>query len=68
MTISAEVMQVNSSNTLLIGDNNRTYKVQIACINVEPAKEELAFNWLKKETVLLYLSKKRNTPHGFLFS
>ncbi len=48
-TLSAEVLQVNSYNRLLIGDNNRSYKVKIACIEALPNKENLAFNWLREE-------------------
>ena len=47
--LSAEVLQVKDSSTLQIGDQNRIYKVTIACIAVEPEKEDLAYKWLKSE-------------------
>ena len=36
---AAEVLQVSNSSTLLIGDQNRTYRVKIACLEVDPSKE-----------------------------
>tara|TARA_Y100001968_G_C19186740_1_gene633162 strand:+ start:460 stop:750 length:291 start_codon:yes stop_codon:yes gene_type:complete len=40
MAISAaEILQVSNSSTLLIGDQNRTYRVKIACLEVDPLKE-----------------------------
>ncbi len=44
---AAEVLQVSSSSILLIGDNNRTYTVQIACTEVSPDLEAKSVNWLK---------------------
>tara|TARA_Y100001968_G_scaffold266312_1_gene255761 strand:- start:182 stop:529 length:348 start_codon:yes stop_codon:yes gene_type:complete len=46
---SAEIMQVSSSSVLLIGDNNRTYTVKIACTEISPELEEKSVNWLKKQ-------------------
>ena len=46
---AAEILQVSSSSVLLIGDNNRTYTVKIACAEISQDYEEIAFNWLKKE-------------------
>ena len=46
---AAEIMQVSSSSILLIGDNNRTYTVKIACIEISPDLEEKSFEWLKKQ-------------------
>ncbi len=46
---AAEILQVSSSSVLLIGDNNRTYTVKIACAEISPDSEERAFNWLKKQ-------------------
>tara|TARA_B100000579_G_scaffold341363_1_gene293177 strand:- start:196 stop:543 length:348 start_codon:yes stop_codon:yes gene_type:complete len=46
---AAEVLQVSSSSVLLIGDNNRTYTVKIACTEISPDLEERSFNWLKKK-------------------
>ena len=46
---AAEILQVSSSSVLLIGDNNRTYTVKIACAEIRPDLEERSFNWLKKQ-------------------
>ena len=46
---AAEILQVTSSSVLLIGDNNRTYTVKIACTEISPDLEEESVNWLKKE-------------------
>ena len=46
---AAEVLQVSSSSVLLIGDNNRTYTVKIACTEISPDLEERSVDWLRKE-------------------
>ena len=46
---AAEILQVSSSSILLIGDNNRTYTVKIACTEISPDLEEKSVNWLKKQ-------------------
>ena len=46
---AAEILQVSSSSVLLIGDNNRTYTVKIACTEISPDLEERSINWLKKQ-------------------
>ncbi len=46
-SIAAEVLQVTSASQLLIGDHNRTYKVELACINIDPKKGNKARIWLK---------------------
>ena len=46
---AAEILQVSSSSVLLIGDNNRTYTVKIACAEISPDLEERSVNWLKKQ-------------------
>ncbi|AAP99572.1 MULTISPECIES: thermonuclease-like protein [Prochlorococcus] len=45
--LPAEVLQVSSPSIIQIGDNNRNYKVKLACINIEPSKESEALNWMK---------------------
>ena len=47
--LPAEVLQVSSSSVIQIGDNNRNYKIRIACINVEESNRKDAINWLKNE-------------------
>ncbi len=59
---SAEVLQIKSSSIIQIGDQNRNYKVKIACINVDPNKEEEATIWLKSE--LPRKSKVNILPKG----
>ena len=46
---AAEILQVSSSSVLLIGDNNRTYTVKIACAEISPDLEERSVGWLKKQ-------------------
>ena len=46
---AAEILQVSSSSVLLIGDNNRTYTVKLACTEISSDLEEKSFNWLKKQ-------------------
>ncbi len=46
---AAEILQVTNSSVLLIGDNNRTYTVKIACTEISPDLEEKSVNWLKKQ-------------------
>ncbi len=46
---SAEILQVSNSTILLVGDNNRTYTVKIACAEISPDLEERSVSWLKKQ-------------------
>lgn len=46
---AAEVLQVRTASLLQVGDGNRTYTVQLACIDVEPAGESAAVDWLRQE-------------------
>ena len=46
---AAEILQVSSSSVLLIGDNNRTYTVKIACTEINPDLEWESVAWLKKQ-------------------
>ena len=46
---AAEILQVSTSSILLIGDNNRTYTVKIACTEISPDLEEKAVVWLKEQ-------------------
>ena len=45
---AAEILQVSSSSVLLIGDNNRTYTVKLACTEISPELEEESVKWLRK--------------------
>ncbi len=44
---AAEILQIRSSTQLQIGDRNRSYTVNLACIEVESDNESLAIDWLK---------------------
>ncbi len=44
---AAEVLQVKSSNTILIGDQNRNYLVRLACIEIDLENQDNAKKWLK---------------------
>ena len=46
---AAEVLQVRSSTLLQLGDQNRSYSVQIACLNVESSQENEAIKFLRSE-------------------
>ena len=48
-SFAAEVLQVSSSSVLLIGDQNRTYTVKIACAEISPELEGKSVNWLRKQ-------------------
>ena len=61
---AAEVLQVSSSSVLLIGDNNRTYTVKIACTEIRPDLEEKSVIWLRKE--LPRHTKVNLRPKGFI--
>ena len=45
---SAEILQINNSNSLLIGDQNRSLKVVLICSNVDKENENRAIEVLKK--------------------
>ena len=61
---AAEILQVSSSSVLLIGDNNRTYTVKIACTEISPDLEEKSVNWLRKE--LPRHTKVNLKPKGYI--
>ncbi len=47
--LAAEVLQVRRATLLQIGDGNRNYAVELACIGVEPADQAAAMAWLRQE-------------------
>lgn len=47
--LAAEVLQVRTATLLQIGDGNRNYAVELACIGVEPADQTAAMAWLRQE-------------------
>ena len=46
---SAEILQINNSNSLLIGEQNRNLTIQLFCVDVNDNDEEKAVNLLKQE-------------------
>ncbi len=48
-TFSAEILQIKKPNIILIGDNNRSYLVQVDCIEVDSKKSDMALSWLREE-------------------
>tara|TARA_B100000700_G_C14728667_1_gene707287 strand:+ start:479 stop:775 length:297 start_codon:yes stop_codon:yes gene_type:complete len=46
---AAEVLQVRSETLLQVGDQNRNYSVQIACVDIDPAMKLQAKNWLRNQ-------------------
>ncbi len=45
---AAEVLQVRSGTLLQIGDRNRSYAVELACVAVDPGDEAAAVAWLRQ--------------------
>jgi endonuclease YncB( thermonuclease family) len=46
---AAEVLQVRSGTVLQVGDGNRNYTVELACIHVDQAQEQASIDWLRHE-------------------
>jgi len=46
---SAEILQINSSNTILVGDQNRNLTIKLFCVDVKENDELEATNLLKSE-------------------
>ena len=46
---SAEILQIKSSNTILVGDQNRNLTIRLFCIDVNENDELEATNLLKRE-------------------
>ena len=60
---SAEVLQINSSNTILVGDQNRNLTIRLFCVDVNENDEIEATNLLKNE--FPRGSKVKIKPFGF---
>jgi endonuclease YncB( thermonuclease family) len=45
---AAEVLQVRGPTLLQLGDQNRSYTVELACIAVPEARQERALEWLRQ--------------------
>ena len=46
---SAEILQIKSSNTILVGDQNRNLTIRLFCVDVNANDELEATNLLKRE-------------------
>ncbi|WP_353090761.1 nuclease [Synechococcus lacustris] len=46
---AAEVLQVREADLLLIGDQNRTYSVRLACAEINPGQERNSIDFLRKQ-------------------
>ena len=46
---SAEILQINTSNSILVGDQNRNLSIKLFCVDIKDNDEQIAINLLKKE-------------------
>lgn len=46
---AAEVLQVRSGTLLQVGDHNRTYSVELACVSLPAGGDEAAAAWLRQQ-------------------
>jgi len=60
---SAEILQIKSSNTILVGDQNRNLTIGLFCVDVNETDELEATNLLKSE--FPRGSKVKIKPFGF---
>ncbi|WP_288249965.1 hypothetical protein [uncultured Prochlorococcus sp.] len=60
---SAEILQIKSSNTILVGDQNRNLTIELFCVEVNENNEIEATNLLKSE--FPKRSKVKIKPFGF---
>ncbi|ABM71800.1 conserved hypothetical protein [Prochlorococcus marinus str. MIT 9515] len=63
-TYSAEILQINSSSNILVGDQNRDLPIKLFCVEInDKDNEQIAINLLKKE--FPRGSKVKIKPLGF---
>ena len=60
---SAEILQIKSSNAILVGDQNRNLTIRLFCVDVNENDEFEAINLLKSE--FPRGSKVKIKPFGF---
>ena len=49
-TYSAEILQINNSSSILVGDQNRNLAIKLFCVEINNEDDEkIAINLLKKE-------------------
>ena len=46
---AAEVLQVRSATLLQVGDQNRSYGVELACLVLNPEQQQQATDWLRQD-------------------
>lgn len=46
--VAAEILQVRGATLLQLGDQNRSYTVQLACIVVPEAQQSEALDWMRQ--------------------
>ena len=46
---AAEVLQVRNATLLQVGDSNRSYSVELACVTVDADQQQPAIDWLRQE-------------------
>ena len=63
-TYSAEILQINNSSSILVGDQNRDLSIKLFCVEINNEDDEkIALNLLKKE--FPRGSKVKIKPIGF---
>ena len=63
-TYSAEILQINDSSNILVGDQNRDLSIKLFCVDINNQdNEKIATNLLKKE--FPRGSKVKIKPMGF---
>ena len=63
-TYSAEILQINNSTSILVGDQNRDLSIKLFCVEINNEDDEkIALNLLKKE--FPRGSKVKIKPIGF---
>ncbi len=63
-TYSAEILQINNSSSILVGDQNRDLAIKLFCVEINNEDDErIAFNLLKNE--FPRGSKVKIKPIGF---
>lgn len=48
--VAAEILSVRSPTLLQVGDQNRSYGVQLACISVSEAQSQAALGWMQRHS------------------
>ena len=49
-TYSAEILQINNSNSIIVGEQNRDLSIKLFCVEINNEEDEqIAINLLKKE-------------------